>query len=174
MLKMKKPILQWRWMNLKMLNKLAKLTEGGHTALSSRVFHPYYDQSTYGTELLFEKFKSSKNQNRFLKLIWAYGVDWPCDKIELAKICPDVCPVFGTPLDYGRGLNRVFNPSVNNDEGFYQPTLDHIIARSHGGKDELSNYVVVSRKANQYKSDMETVEELEKFYQGMKKVYFSV
>lgn len=75
------------------------LTEEGHTALSSRVFHPYYDQATYGSELLFEKFKSSKNQTRFLKLIWAYGVDWPCDKIDLAKVCPDVCPVFGTPLD---------------------------------------------------------------------------
>lgn len=108
-----------------------------------------------------------------MKLIWAYGVDWPCDKIELAKICPDVCPVFGTPLDYGRGLNRSFNPSVNNDEGFYQPTLDHILARSNGGKDELSNYVVVSRKANQFKSDMETLEELDCFYQGMKRVYFT-
>jgi hypothetical protein len=137
------------------------------------VFHPYYDQATYGTELLFEKFKSSKNQTRFLKLIWAYGVDWACDKIDLAKICPDVCPVFGTPLDYGRGINRVFNPSINNDEGFYQPTLDHRVARSNGGKDELNNYVVVSRKANQFKSDMETLEELDCFYKGMKQVYFS-
>jgi hypothetical protein len=122
---------------------------------------------------LFEKFKSSKNQTRFLKLIWAYGVDWACDKIDLAKICPDVCPVFGTPLDYGRGINRVFNPSINNDEGFYQPTLDHRVARSNGGKDELNNYVVVSRKANQFKSDMETLEELDCFYTGMKQVYFS-
>ena len=149
------------------------LTEKGHTALSSRVFHPYYDQSTYGTELLFEKFKASKNQNRFLKLVWACGVDWSCDKIELAKICPDVCPVFGTPLDYGRGLNRVFNPSVDNDEGFYQPTVDHRIPRSEGGKDELSNYVIVSRKANQFKSDMNSLEELDKFYNSLKTVYFS-
>jgi hypothetical protein len=156
-----------------MLNKLTMLTEKGHTALSSRVFHPYYDQSTYGTEILFEKFKASKNQNRFLKLVWAYGVDWSCDKIELAKICPDVCPVFGTPLDYGRGLNRVFNPSVDNDEGFYQPTVDHRIPRSEGGKDELSNYVIVSRKANQFKSDMNSLEELNKFYNSLKTVYFS-
>ena len=149
------------------------LTEKGHTALSSRVFHPYYDQATYSTELLFEKFKSSKNQNRFLKLIWAYGVDWSCDKIDLAKVCPDVCPVFGTPLDYGRGLNRVFNPSINNDEGFYQPTVDHRIPRSEDGKDELSNYVIVSRKANQFKSDMSSLEELDKFYNSLKTVYFS-
>jgi hypothetical protein len=156
-----------------MLNKLLMLTEEGHSALSSRVFHPYYDQATYGTELLFEKFKASKNQTRFLKLIWAYGVDWSCDKIELAKVCPDVCPVFGTPLDYGRGLNRVFNPSVNNDEGFYQPTVDHRIPRSEDGKDELSNYVIVSRKANQFKSDMISLEELDKFYNSLKTVYFS-
>jgi hypothetical protein len=122
---------------------------------------------------LFEKFKSSKNQTRFLKLIWAYGVDWACDKIDLAKICPDVCPVFGTPLDYGRGINRVFNPSINNDEGFYQPTVDHRIPRSEDGKDELSNYVIVSRKANQFKSDMNSLEELDKFYNSLKTVYFS-
>ena len=155
-----------------MPNKLILLTEEGHTALSSRVFHPYYDQATYGTELLFEKFKASKNQNRFLKLIWAYGVDWAGDKIELAKSCPDVCPVFGTPLDYGRGINRVFNPNVNNNEGFFQPTVDHRIPRSEGGKDELLNYVIVSRKANQFKSDMNSLEELDKFYNGLKTVYF--
>ena len=67
----------------------------------------------------------------------------------------------------------MFNPSVNNDEGFYQPTLDHRLARSNGGKDELSNYVVVSRKANQFKSDMSNREELDSFYQGMLKTYFS-
>ena len=155
-----------------MQSKLSLLTSKGFESLTSRRYHPYYDQATYGSELLFEKFKASNNQARFLKLIWAYGVSWPCNQIELAKICPDVCPVFGTPLDYGRGLNRVFNPSVDNDEGFYQPTIDHIVARSDGGLDVIENYVVVSRKANQWKSDMGSEEELDCFVAGMRRTYY--
>jgi len=153
-------------------NKLSLLQEKGQVALFTRQYHPYYDQGTYLNEKLFEGFKSSKNQQKFLKLIWAWGVDWDCSPVELAKICPDVCPIFRTPLDYGRGLNRVLNPNIDSDEGFFQPTVDHIIPRSAGGKDELSNYVVVSRKANQFKSDMETLEELDKFYNGLKSIYF--
>jgi hypothetical protein len=155
-----------------MQSKLELLRSEGRKALASREFYPYYDQTTYSTETLFEKFKASKNQHRFLKLVWAFGVDWPCNKIELAKICPDVCPIFGTPLDYGRGFNRVLNPSINNDEGFYQPSIDHIIPRAQGGKDELSNYIVVSRKANQYKSDMSSLEELTHFFEGVRKTYY--
>jgi len=160
-------------MSLTVQSKLDLLKDKGQEALISRKYHPYYDQATYGSELLFEKFKASNNQQRFLKLIWAFGVDWACDKVELAKVCPDVCPIFGTPLDYGRGFNRVFNPTISNDEGFFQPSIDHIKNRADGGLDELSNYVVVSRKANQWKSDMTSREELECFYQGMIKTYYS-
>ena len=153
-------------------NKLSILREKGRMSLFSRQYHLYYDQGTYLNEKLFEGFKASKNQQKFLKLIWAWGVNWDCSPVELAKLCPDTCPIFGTPLDYGRGLNRVLNPNIDPDEGFFQPTVDHIIPRSAGGNDELSNYVIVSRKANQFKSDMETLEELENFYQGMKTIYF--
>ena len=149
------------------------LREKGHSALLTRQFHAYYDQGTYLNEKLFEGFKASKNQQKFLKLIWAFGVSWECNPVELAKICPDFCPIFGTPLDYGRGLNRVHNPNVDSDEGFFQPTVDHIVPRSAGGLDEISNYVIVSRKANQFKSDMETLEELDSFCKGMKQIYFS-
>jgi hypothetical protein len=168
-------------MNLMQLNKLDLLISKGQTALAFRQYHLHYDATTYYSELLFEKFKASKNQPRFLKLIWAFGVDWPCDKIELAKICPDICPIFDTPLDYGRGFNRVFNPNLDNDEGFYQPTIDHKVSRSRakalGWTEEqincIDNYVVVSRKANQWKSDMESKEELDHFYNGMIATYFS-
>jgi hypothetical protein len=164
-----------------MQSNLPTLVEEGRKALLERKFHPYYDVTTYYSEIFFEKFKSSKNQHRFLKLIWAQGVDWPCDRIELAKICPDVCPIFGTPLDYGRGLNRVFNPNLNNDEGFYQPTVDHKVSRSEakalGWTEEqincIDNYVIVSRKANQWKSDMKSKEEFEHFVDGMRRIYFS-
>ena len=37
---------------------------------------------------------------------------------------------------------------------FINPTVDCKVARSMGGKDEISNYVIVCRKATQFKSDM--------------------
>jgi len=42
-----------------------------------------------------------------------------------------------------------------------------------GGKDEISNYVIVCRKANQFKSDMGSKEELDIFYKGMVDIYYS-
>ena len=163
-----------------MLSKVDTLTSKGLKALASRQFHLHYDQPTYYSDILFEKFKASKNQARFLKLIWAFGVSWPGDPIEIAKLCPDLCPVFGTPLDYGRGLNRIFNPSIDNDEGFYQPTIDHIVSRSEAkalGWSEaqincIENYVVVCRKANQYKSDMSSKGEFDQFVAGMNATYY--
>ena len=166
---------------LKMLDRLEELKSKGLRALAQRQFHEYYDATTYGNEKLFEGFKDSRDQTRFLKLLWAWQVDWSCNKVELAKICPDVCPIFGTPLDYGRGLNRVINPLVETDESFFQPSVDHkvprSIARALGWTDEqinsISNYVIISRQANQMKSNMSTLEELDAFYQNTKKVYFS-
>ena len=161
----------------KMQNKILQAEQ----SLSRRQYHPHYDRDTYYSEVLFEIFKASKNQSRFLKLIWTQEVNWPGDRKKLAMLCPDRCPVLGTPLDYGRGLNRVFNPFVSSDDSWFQPTIDHKVSRSQArelGWTEaqincLDNYVVVSRKANQWKSDMATVEELESFYQGMKTVYYS-
>ena len=163
--------------SLKMQNKILQAEQ----ALSRRQYHPHYDKDTYYSEVLFEIFKASKNQIRFLKLIWAQEVNWPGDRKKLAMLCPDRCPVLGTPLDYGRGLNRVFNPFVSSDDSWFQPTIDHKVSRSQArelGWTEaqincLDNYVVVSRKANQWKSDMATLEELDQFYQGMKTVYYS-
>jgi hypothetical protein len=113
-----------------------------------------------------------KNQDQFLNLIWAHNVKWDGDPFELAKIAPDECPIFKTPLDYGRGFNKVTNPNIDNFDGFFQPTVDHRLARSLGGKDTISNYVIVSRKANQFKSDMGSKEELDVFYKGMTETFW--
>jgi hypothetical protein len=158
-----------------------RLISEGHSALAFRKYHHHYDTATYHSESLFEKFKDSKNQGRFLKLIWAMGVDWPCDKIELAKICPDVCPVMGTPLDYGRGYNRVFNPLINNDDGYYQPTVDHRVSRAEAAKlgwteeqiNCIDNYVIVCRKANTWKSDCPSLAVFNRFVEGMRRVYYN-
>ena len=107
-------------------------------------------------------FKKSTKQDQFLKLIWAHSVKWEGDPFELAKIAP-TSSHFWYILDYGRGLNKVTNPNIDNYDGFYQPTVDHKVARSMGGKDEISNYVIVCRKANPLKSDMGPKEELDAF-----------
>lgn len=153
-----------------MLN-IQQIRDEGFKALNTRKFHPQDDTRTYGT--FFEMFKKSSKQDQFLKLIWAHTVKWDGDPIELAKIAPDVCPIFKTPLDYGRGLNKVTNPNIDNYDGFFQPTVDHKVARSHGGKDEIGNYVIVSRKANQFKSDMGSKEELQLFCKGMMETYYN-
>lgn len=155
------------------MNKIELLISEGNAALTNRIYHRTFDQKTYYNLSLFEHFKTTKNQSKLLKLIWAQGVDSKCDKLELALMCPDVCPVFGTPLDYGRGFNRVFNPAVDNDDGYYQPTIDHKIARSNSGLDDISNFIIVSRKANQWKSDMSSKEEFDHFVKGMNNTYFT-
>lgn len=152
------------------MSKIQEIRDEGFRALNNRRFYPRDDIKTYGN--LFELFKKSSKQDQFLKLIWAHSVKWNGDPFELAKIAPDLCPIFKTPLDYGRGFNKVTNPNIDNFDGFFQPTIDHKIARSLGGKNEISNYVVVSRKANQFKSDMSSKEELNLFYKGMMETYY--
>tara|TARA_B110000503_G_C6808050_1_gene273881 strand:- start:12 stop:470 length:459 start_codon:yes stop_codon:yes gene_type:complete len=152
------------------MESLVQIREEGLRALSLRKFHPQDHAKTYGK--LFEMFKKSTKQDQFLKLIWAHNVKWDGDPFELAKIAPDECPIFKTPLDYGRGFNKVTNPNIDNFDGFFQPTVDHRLARSLGGKDTISNYVIVSRKANQFKSDMGSKEELDVFYKGMTETFW--
>ena len=155
------------------MKTLFDLIQDGKKSMDARQFHPYFDSATYINESLFDRFKKSKDQVRYLKLIWAFGNTWRIDPFELVKICPDFCPVFGTPLDYGRGKNRLFDPNIVNSEGFYQPTIDHKVARINEGSNEIGNIVIVSRKANQFKSDMDSREVLDAFYKGMKATYYS-
>ena len=72
-----------------------------------------------------------------------------------------------------RTWTKQSNTNIDNYDGFYHPTVDHKVARSMGGKDEISNYVIVCRKANQFKSDMGSKEELDAFYKGMVDIYYS-
>jgi hypothetical protein len=75
----------------------------------------------------------------------------------------------------------VFNPLVNNDDGYYQPTVDHIVSRAEAAKrgwteeqiNCIDNYVVVCRKANTWKNDCPSEHVFDRFVAGMKRVYFS-
>ncbi len=95
--------------------------------------------------------------------------------IDLARICPDLCPIDQTPLDYGRGFNRIINP---NNPGcghhiYFQPSIDHIVPVSLGGLNDISNYTIVSFHANRLKNDsFLTLEELDTWYSRMRGHYW--
>ena len=147
----------------------------GETRLKDRVFYPYFDVSTYCTESLFRGFQDPKtNQHKMLKLIWAWdnAPRYDLDPFELAAIAPDRCPVFLTPLDYGMGKNRVFDPQIEPKELFFRPWIDHVIARANGGENSIGNSMIVCGKANTYKNDMDSLDTLDRFYMGMRSVYY--
>ena len=157
--------------------------EQGLQLLADRKFYAYNDTETWGG--FFPLFQSNpvEHNNKILKLIWADNVfrNKPHyniraeQVIDLARMCPDFCPIDQTPLDYGRGFNRIINP---NNPGcahhiYFQPSIDHIVPVSLGGLNDISNYTIVSFHANRLKNDsFLTIEELDKWYENMKKTYF--
>lgn len=144
--------------------------------LRSRTYWRHFDASTYLRNDLYMEFLKSKDKNDILKKIWAISQSqkWGCDAHELYKKCPDRCPIFGTPLDYGLGKNTVIRNVSGENNDWFRPSVDHIIARSRGGSsDDVNNMIVVSLRFNTLKNNMETKEELDTFYTGYTKHYFS-
>ena len=145
-------------------------------ALASRVYWRHYDASTYLRQDLYMDFLKSKNKDDQLKRIWAISMSqkWGCDPEELWKKCPDYCPIFNTPLDYGLGKNTVSRHVSGENNDWFRPSVDHIIARSRGGdSSDVKNMVVISLRANTLKNNIETLEELTTLFEGLKKLYFS-
>ena len=140
--------------------------------LESRVIWRHYDANTYLRSDLFIEFIKLKD----LKRIWAINMSqkWGCDAEALWKKCPDRCPIFDTPLDYGLGKNTVVRNIAGENNDWFRPSVDHIVARSNGGSSsDVNNMVVNSLRANTMKSNLETERELDKFTKGVKKLYFS-
>ena len=99
---------------------------------------------------------------------------WNCDPTELHKKCLDRCPIFDTPLDYGLGKNTIIRNISGENNDWFRPSVDHIVARSRGGdSSNVTNMVVISLRANTLKNNIETIEELDKFYLGLKGLYFT-
>ena len=144
--------------------------------LASRTYWRHYDASTYLRNELYMEFLKSKDKASTLKKIWAVGMSqkWGCDAEALWKKCPDVCPIFNTPLDYGLGKNTVIRNVSGENNDWFRPSVDHIVARSRGGdSSNVTNMVVISLRANTLKNNLETLEELNTLYEGLKRLYFS-
>lgn len=145
-------------------------------SLSSRSYWRHFDASTYLRNDLYMEFLKSKEKQTMLKKVWAVNMSqkWGCDAEQLFKKCPDRCPIFNTPLDYGLGKNTVVRNISGESNDWFRPSVDHIVARSNGGSvDSVDNMVIISLRANTLKSNLETLEELDTLYNGLKRLYFS-
>ena len=78
-------------------------------SLTSRTYWRHFDASTYLRNDLYMEFLKSKEKQDMLKKVWAISMSqkWGCDADALYKKCPDSCPIFNTPLDYGFGNNTI-------------------------------------------------------------------
>ena len=122
------------------------------------------------------EFLGSKDKQDMLKKIWAISMSqkWGCNADLLYKKCPNRCPIFNTPLDYGLGKNTVIRNVSGESNDWFRPSVDHIEARSNGGSvNDVNNMVIISLRANTLKSNLETLEELDTLYNGLKRVYFT-
>lgn len=147
-----------------------------YESLSTRLYWRHFDASTYLRNDLYMDFLKSKEKSTLLKKIWAISMSqkWGCDHEALHNKCPDRCPIFNTPLDYGLGKNTVIRNISGENNDWFRPSVDHIIARSKGGSSsDVNNMVIISLRANTLKNNLETLEELDAFCNGMKKLYFA-
>jgi hypothetical protein len=145
-------------------------------SLNSRTYWRHFDASTYLRNDLYMEFLKSKEKQDMLKKVWAIsmGQKWGCDVDTLFKKCPNRCPIFNTPLDYGLGKNTVIRNISGENNDWFRPSVDHIVARSNGGSvNNVANMVVISLRANTLKNNIETLEELNTLYEGIKRLYFS-
>jgi hypothetical protein len=142
-------------------------------ALANRILHPAFDRPTY---LRIEYYIDFQN-NHDLKKIWCYQAAsrWKVDPKELYKRSADRCPVYNTPLDYGLGFNTVLREAAGRKNDRFRPTVDHIKPKSEYPElqYDVSNMIIVSSRANTHKNDMENEAELDAFYAGAKRTYFS-
>jgi len=145
-------------------------------SLNTRTYWRHFDASTYLRNELYMEFVKSKDKQDMLKKVWAINMSqkWGCDADALYKKCPNRCPIFDTPLDYGLGKNTVIRNISGECNDWFRPSVDHIVARSNGGSvNDVANMVIISLRANTLKSNLETLEELDTLYNGLKRVYFT-
>ena len=136
---------------------LAKVQE----AFATREYWPAFDRTTYKTQKLWIGFMDDFD----LKKIWAFTVAkrWKVDPVEFYKICPDVCPCYNTPLDYGFGNNIIKREAQGRGNDWFRPAVDHIKPKDiypelkYG---HIENLQILSSRANRIKNNARSKEEL--------------
>ncbi len=110
--------------------------------------YPKYDPSTYHSRELYR----IVCETRDLRPVWAHrnSLKWGVDYDEFLKLCGETCACCGSKLNYGLGKNNV------NKLDIHTPSTDHIVPRSMGGTNDLSNLWIICNRCNLLKNNSTT------------------
>lgn len=137
------------------MNDINKLISEGQLALADRKAYPKFDKSTYISLDHFHDFCDGK-----LDMVDLWSITqarrYKVDPVALKSKCVDVCPAFGTPLDYGLGWNMIFRKvKGRTNVEYYKPEVDHIKPKELFPDlvYDINNLQVVSKKCNVIKNN---------------------
>jgi 5-methylcytosine-specific restriction endonuclease McrA len=121
----------------------------------TRELYPKYHPGTYYSRELYRVVCETQD----LRPVWAHknANKYSVDPEEFLKLCQPDCSCCGNPLDYGLGRNNV------DKRDAHTPSTDHIIPRSFGGKDEISNFWIICKRCNTLKSNS-TPEDIRRYH----------
>lgn len=121
----------------------------------TRAIYPKYHPGTYYSRDLYRIVCETLD----LRPVWAHknANDYGVDPVEFLKLCEPNCSCCGSPLDYGLGKNNSGKTDINT------PSVDHIIPRTFGGKDEISNFWIICLRCNTLKSSA-TPEDIPRYH----------
>ena len=107
--------------------------------------YPKYDPATYHSRELYRVVC----ETRKLSPVWAHknAQKWSVDYESFLKLCGDTCACCGSPLNYGLGKNNVDKLDIHT------PSTDHIVPRSMGGTNDISNLWIICNRCNTLKNN---------------------
>lgn len=118
------------------------------------MLYPKFDPGTYITRDLYRTVCETGD----LRVVWAQknSQKWNVEYNAYLAKCGEYCACCGSKLDYGLGKNN------NNKADENTPSTDHIIPRSKGGTDVLSNLWIICNKCNTLKNNA-TYEDIQRY-----------
>lgn len=107
--------------------------------------YPKYDPATYHSRELYR----IVCETRDLRPVWAHrnSLKWGVDYESFLKLCGETCACCGSTLNYGLGKNNVDKVDIHT------PSTDHIVPRSLGGSNDITNLWIICNRCNTLKNN---------------------